>query len=862
MIQPQFKAPDQKRAVPIKNLYRDTRTSFEQMIDGFKSPIMLGGSIFGLGVIPFVVPEATFFTIPLASAMYFLRMSSAKKEHLPFRMPFTSFKTDYGDPTPGRRGFSKASGTFFLGNTFGEHTSELWMGIRDMLTHMLIFGTTGSGKTEALVSLSFNAIAMGSGLFYVDPKGSPKLIAQLYVMSRICGRDDDFRCINYLTAEKSAAGSKMPLRTTHMINPFSYGNAESLSNMLNSLIPKSEGSNAIFSANARNLMKSVMYALVEMRDNGEIQLSAKTIRDYLTLSKVMSLAERNDFSRNTTDAIRAFLTSVGWQEGRDEKSQPKSLAEQFGYARSYFGDPLNNLTDTYGHIYGTPFGEIDMRDVVMNRRILAIIIPSLAMAQEEVKSLGVISLSAIRIAIAVGLGTGKEGSFDDVLYSLPTDAPAPFLSITDEYAAIPTPGYVEVLTQGRGLGIAAIVASQDFAGITKADKEGAQQLLENTKFKLFMKGSVAGETFDVAKGLAGEISMMETSGFGIKPDSSSMMMDYRDNLSTNVKERNRISLADIQGQIEGEFHAFFGSILVRGMMFYAAPELDPNYQIQYSHMVAIYPPEPNDINVKFGLINKITVFLTKQFNQLPPLSKGSTVQHYVAKKEDELISAFEDSQDKIESDCDAFNVICKETFAKPLVSPMDTAIAAFVRFHKHRNKDDEGVDDFLALVDGHQEDNPLAAHIDNGLDDDDASIFGGQDDDDSIFGGQDDYNDSDEEVEEEIIDQQKQESIGQIIRLRDEAKGQANLVDDLDDDIFNNESFAKDVLDIERAVTPDIKIANQRATSAIVATRRMHDGVVGAHPTQPVPANDPKTKNSLANKLDMMLKSAQAGKEG
>lgn len=1228
MIQPQFKAPDQKRAVPIKNLYRDTRTSFEQMIDGFKSPIMLGGSIFGLGVIPFVVPEATFFTIPLASAMYFLRMNTAKKEHLPFRMPFTSFKTDYGDPTPGRKGFSKASGTFFLGNTFGEHTSELWMGIRDMLTHMLIFGTTGSGKaqplyakvltpsgwqlmgniqpgdkvisadgaisnvlatypqpsipiykitfadgrtaqacgdhlwevhhkhwsgkykkgasragqatprilstealsklllsnkgqfsvplfapsqasytlqelpldpyvmgcllgdggfrkrgirfstgdhelleliqsklpetteihyyqsdkpfdywiryrkehrtsgrakdgsyspnpvlkairelglenlkshekiipeaylnsslhdrmelikglmdtdgtvgkggdlsftstshelakqvqtliwsiggivklstkktsyktngetsqgrdaytisirykepsalfnltrkrdrcltyqysnslklgikkielvgnelakciyidhpshlyvtddyvvthnTEALVSLSFNAIAMGSGLFYVDPKGSPKLIAQLYVMSRICGRDDDFRCINYLTAEKSAAGSKMPLRTTHMINTFSYGNAESLSNMLNSLIAKSEGSNAIFGANARNLMKSVMYALVEMRDNGEIQLSAKTIRDYLTLSKVMSLAERNDFSRNTTDAIRAFLTSVGWQEGRDEKSQPKSLAEQFGYARSYFGDPLNNLTDTYGHIYGTPFGEIDMRDVVMNRRILAIIIPSLAMAQEEVKSLGVISLSAIRIAIAVGLGTGKEGSFDDVLYSLPTDAPAPFLSITDEYAAIPTPGYVEVLTQGRGLGIAAIVASQDFAGITKADKEGAQQLLENTKFKLFMKGSVAGETFDVAKGLAGEVSMMETSGFVIKPDSSSMMMDYRDNLSSNVKDRNRISLADIQGQIEGEFHAFFGSILVRGMMFYAAPKLDPDYQIQYSHMVAIYPPETNDINVKFGLINKITVFLTKQFNQLPPHSKGSTVLHYVAKKEDELISAFEDSQDKIESDCDAFNVICKETFAKPLVSPMDTAIAAFVRFHKYRNKDDEGVDDFLALVDGHQEDNPLAAHLYNDLDDDDASIFGGQDD----------YDDSDEEVDEvdvevdeEIIDQQKQESIGQIIRLRDEAKGQANIVDDLDDDIFNNESFAKDVLDIERAVTLDIKIANQRATSAIVATRRMHDGVVGAHPTQPVPANDPKTKNSLANKLDMMLKSAQAGKDG
>lgn len=57
----------------------------------------------------------------------------------------------------------------------------------------------------------------------------------------------------------------------------------------------------------------------------------------------------------------------------------------------------------------------------------------------------------------------------------------------DEYAAIVTPGFEVVLTQGRGLGIAAIVASQDYAGILEADKKGAQQMVANTSIKIAMK---------------------------------------------------------------------------------------------------------------------------------------------------------------------------------------------------------------------------------------------------------------------------------------------------------------------------------------------------------------------------------------
>jgi len=63
---------------------------------------------------------------------------------------------------------------FFLGNRAYD-TKKLWLKAKAILPHCLLSGTTGSGKTETFVSLSYNSLATGSGLFYIDPKASPKL---------------------------------------------------------------------------------------------------------------------------------------------------------------------------------------------------------------------------------------------------------------------------------------------------------------------------------------------------------------------------------------------------------------------------------------------------------------------------------------------------------------------------------------------------------------------------------------------------------------------------------------------------------------------------------------------------------------
>ena len=569
MTERKVRGLEDREAQERKNLLRDVRSPAHKLADALKNGTVQTCGVFGAGVCLFAFPVVATPFFGLGLFFFMLRCLCVRNERLPFRMPLGLSGTDKGDPLPGRRGFAKPEGIFFLGNRL-QDGKELWLKAKDILTHMLLFGTTGSGKTETLVSLSYNALATGSGLFYIDPKASPKLAVQIWQMARFLGRDDDFRVLNYGTSGK--VKGKSPRRLSNTNNPFTFGSAEALTQLLVSLMPASDGANSIFADKAQALISGVMYALVDLRDKGFLKLSTSVIRDALALEKCVELALRPELDAESSASIKAALGTSGWIAGREMKDQPPSFAEQFGYAQSYFGKALSSLTDTYSHIYGAEDGEVDFADAIIQRRILVVLLPSLEKAPAELASLGKISLSAIRNACAVGLGAQIEGDVADVLEALPTDAIGigPYLCIVDEYAAIVTPGFEVVLTQGRGLGIAAIVASQDYAGILEADKKGAQQMVANTSIKSFMKMQDAEKTWELIRGQAGQGTVVRSPGFSDNDKSGSI---YADTMNTTIEKEDRVDLRDLQEQIEGEAHFIFSGQVVRGDMFYANPSL-------------------------------------------------------------------------------------------------------------------------------------------------------------------------------------------------------------------------------------------------------------------------------------------------
>ncbi len=199
-----------------KSLHRDVRTPGQIVADALKDGNGQTGGIMGAGLCLFCFPVLASPLFCIGLIMFILRCVFAARERLPFRMPLGCGCRDKGDPLPGRRGYAGAEGIFYLGNRV-QDSQELWLKAKDILTHALLFGTTGSGKTETLVSLSYNALATGSGLFYIDPKASPKLAVQIWQMARYLGRDDDFRVLNYGTSGKIKG--KSPRRLSNTNNP-------------------------------------------------------------------------------------------------------------------------------------------------------------------------------------------------------------------------------------------------------------------------------------------------------------------------------------------------------------------------------------------------------------------------------------------------------------------------------------------------------------------------------------------------------------------------------------------------------------------------------------------------------------------
>lgn len=264
-----------------KKLFRDVRSPIQQTLDILQLPIAQTGGIVGAGVCLFLFPAYVLPIFLVGIGMFGVRVFFCSREKLPFRMPLGLIGKDRGDPLPGRRGYARPEGIFFLGNRV-QDSQELWLKAKDILTHALLFGTTGSGKTETLVSLSYNALATASGLFYIDPKASPKLAIQIWQMARFLGRDDDFRALNYGTSGK--VKGKTPGRLSNTNNPFTFGSAEALTQLLVSLMPASDGANSIFADKAQALISGVMYALVDLRDKGLLKLSTSIIRDTTTMS--------------------------------------------------------------------------------------------------------------------------------------------------------------------------------------------------------------------------------------------------------------------------------------------------------------------------------------------------------------------------------------------------------------------------------------------------------------------------------------------------------------------------------------------------------------------------------------------------
>lgn len=595
-----------------KQLYRDHYKFSTRLLAGARQHMdkVLWGGALAWCVAP-LFPLST-----IAAGAFFLAGASDANSNSP-RGPFMK-------PKPGKRAKTAewtrfegpkdkgGKGAWFIGNAM-DTGEELWTTDDIMRRHMLIFGTTGSGKTVTLEGYIYQAIAHGSGVIFVDGKADPKTWFDVYSMAKMCNRENDVRVLNFITGsgmEKLVGFSDEEIELCGQIhsntfNPFSQGNSDTLTELVVSLMrPEGSGDGGMWRGRAEAMVRALMRALCELRDRGLINLSVDSLRSYMTLEKIGVLDQNPDLPEAAKMQIKAYLDELpGYRpgmecdEGSQERMQFMEQAEkQHGFLTMQFTELLGLLSGTYKHIFDVEQGEIDFQDVVYNRRILLVMLPALEKSPSSLANLGRICVAGIKNALSVSLKGQLTGSKREIVDSRPTNSDTALLAIMDEYGSYAVEGFGDVVAQARSLGVSAIFAGQDYPSFTKGSEIEAKRIWANTGIKMFLKTEDS-ETADLAIKRSGEAHYLMLGGKReIQPG------NIVDNQDTGWQKDTRLTYRDLVDQSEGwgfimyndyciQFNAFYVPINVaqqakHNTLFPLGRELHKKYIKRYRDMAA------------------------------------------------------------------------------------------------------------------------------------------------------------------------------------------------------------------------------------------------------------------------------------
>jgi intracellular multiplication protein IcmO len=612
-----------------RQLLRDTRTLEQRIVDFFSNTISAISLFVGLSIASVLFSAITDFIFFIGIGCFIYAYT--RRVVLPFRIPKRSQLLDYNDLVPGGARPRQAQGICLFGNEISSG-EELWFSNEDMRTHCLIFGSTGSGKTEALVSIAFNALVQGSGFIYVDGKGDNSLFAKIFSMARQMGREDDVLLVNFMTGARDIIGPQ-DKRLSNTMNPFANGSSSMLSQLVISLMEESSGSSDgdMWKGRAIAFVEALMRILVYMRDQEAILLDANVIRNYFELNRIENIVVDRLFPRDNQEPVNLanvpelvlepitnyLINLPGYDRVRKGRQSPQVL-EQHGFVTMQLTRVFGSLADTYGHILRTNLAEVDMRDVVLNRRILVVLLPAFEKSLNELSNLGKIIVASLKAMLAAGLGEEVEGEYRDIIQRKPTNSPAPYLCILDEYGYYAVEGFAVVPAQARSLGFSIIFAGQDLPAFQKASKEEAASIGANCNIKICMKLEDPLETWDFFSKTTGESWVTKVDAFQTR--SESVLNHYADTRSASSEKRPRIDLLDLKEQREGEAHILFKSKIIRARMFYADPRPVPQMRLNQFLKVAIPPSRViDDLHVRLEKFHEVIhrpVLTEDQLNEI------------------------------------------------------------------------------------------------------------------------------------------------------------------------------------------------------------------------------------------------------
>ena len=421
----------------------------------------------------------------------------------------------------------------------------------------------------------------------MDGKASNELYADILALARRFGREDDVFVLNFLTASLPGIGlGGIPSDSqSNTFNPFSTGNADAIRELLVSQLGESNPSdaNGVFRGRAVALLGTMAPVLVWMRDYRGININIDQIRQSLELRSIWTLATLKQFlvpDPATTEArkvpvpdipvdlLRPLLAYLGEIPGYNidlpyNEQKTDEPFKQHGFALFYFTAAFTQLAVSLGHIFKVDSGDIDMRDIVLNRRILVVNLPALENSEDSLAALGKIVVASLRGMMAQLLGARLEGDPKEIFLAKPGMGQGPFHVVFDELAYYATNGMDRMLAMGRGLNMMFWLAFQEVGGIWARLGEKTYSLLGNANLTIAMRQQDSNRTREWLEKTAGQTYVTQALSYHGASDGA-----YREAQAAELRQVSRIDWQDLQKLIEGEAIVLFGGRRIYAKLFH------------------------------------------------------------------------------------------------------------------------------------------------------------------------------------------------------------------------------------------------------------------------------------------------------
>lgn len=591
------------------------RIYHSSLVEWMMSPGGLALGMLSAVVAGFVYPISLWVSFP--TLLFWAPAFLLEPWKMPMRMPTDM---DQLDPSTARKvpgklfGFlpittirvrmEKAAGILYIGYLrLRDAGRELWLTMDDMCRHIIMFGTTGAGKTETLLGFVLGQLSYGKGLLYSDGKAQNDVALAIAGLARRYGREDCLRFMSFITGGRSRAQELLEdskgRPQTNTINAFGIAEETYIINLMDSMLPPA-GNDGGWQEKARAMIQALVFALVYKCRREGIVMSQRIIQAHLPLRNIAKLyiqSVQEQWHEEARLPLQNYLSTLaGFDLAKVDSPAdwaPEAL-NQHGYLIQQFTRMLSLFNDTYGHVFAQDAGDIDLRDVVHDDRILAILIPALEISTSEAATLGRLYVTQAAMVLSQDLGEKIEGKPQDNMIVRKYKDRFPFLWICDEVGAVYTDKLGELATQIRSLGYCLLLAGQEAQRLKSAAGDKIWTLIANMGTRITGKIMDPKDTLEILQLMAGKEKTPEVSGMVRQP--GMFGSNWEESGSLTLTEQSKVSVEDVQTLQEGESIILFkGEIIHSSALYIQDIDKFSREPVRINRFIEVQPPELEDL---------------------------------------------------------------------------------------------------------------------------------------------------------------------------------------------------------------------------------------------------------------------------